>query len=304
MTTTISRRGWLHLGAGTAAALGASTLTQLGTQGVAAQGRPTAPAPPTIEVSPGVRLFWRDDWHGEPWRKPEPVLLIHGVGESGLTWWGWMPRMAHEFRVLRPDLPGFGQSPVPQNFTWTVENLAAVFAHFLDAIHIESAHIIGAKLGGAIAMQFAADFPRRTRSLVVASGPTTQPVFKRTTAGLLTPKWVNDTQRDRLGSAASAEQVEYWNTMMNATDPRTTEGINKVTAALRLEPILPRIGAPTLVITSDRSALQSVEAVLQYQKKIRNSRLLVLQTDAYHVAVAKADECVTNALSFIKETKA
>jgi len=44
--------------------------------------------------------------------------------------------------------------------------------------------------------------------------------------------------------------------------------------------------------------------VLQYQKKIRNSRLLVLQTDAYHVAVAKADECVTNVQSFIKETKA
>lgn len=304
MTTTISRRGLLHLGAGTAAALGASTLTELGTQGVAAQERRTAPAPPTIEVSPGVRLFWRDDWHGEPWRKPEPVLLIHGVGESGLTWWGWMPRMAQEYRVLRPDLPGFGQSPVPQNFTWRVEDLAVVFAHFLDAIHIESAHIIGAKLGGAIAMQFAADFPKRTRSLVVASGPTTQPVFNRTTAGLLTPKWVNDTQRDRLGSAAPAEQVEYWNTMMNATDPRTTAGINKVTAALRLEPILARISAPTLVITSDRSALQSVEAVLQYQKKIRNSRLLVLQTDAYHVAVAKADECVTNVLSFIKETKA
>src|SRR3989442_9271399 len=178
MTTTISRRGLLHLGAGTAAALGASTLTELGTQGVAAQGRPTAAAPPTIEVSPGVRLFWRDDWHGEPWRKPEPVLLIHGGGESGLTWGGWMPRMAQEFRVLRPDLPGFGQSPVPQNFTLTGENLAAGFSHFLYAIHIESAHIIGANLGGAISMQFAVDFPTRTRALVVSSGRTTRPTFK------------------------------------------------------------------------------------------------------------------------------
>ena len=299
MTAPISRRGLLHLGAGTAAALGASTLTgELGV--VAAQEK----AAPTIEVSPGVRLFYRDDWHGEPWRKPEPVLLIHGVGESGITWWGWMPRMAQEFRVLRPDLPGFGQSPVPQNFTWDVEHIAAVFAHFLDTLGIESAHVVGAKVGGAIAMQFAADYPKRTRSLVVASGPTTQPVFNQTPAAILTPKWVNDTQRDRLGSGASNEQMEYWNTMMKATDPRTTEGINKVTAGLHLEAILPRITSPTLVITADRSALQSVEAVLQYQKKIRNSRLLVLQSDAYLVAVAKADECVTNVLAFIKESKA
>jgi 3-oxoadipate enol-lactonase len=303
MTAPISRRGLLHLGAGTAAALGASTLTELAAQGVSAQGRPAA-APPTVEVSPGVRLFYRDDWHGDPWTRPEPMLLIHGVGESGIAWWGWMPRMAQQFRVLRPDLPGFGQSPVPANFTWDVEHMAAVFAHFLDTLGIESAHVVGAKVGGAIAMQFAADYPKRTRSLVVASGPTTQPVFNQTPAAILTPKWVNDTQRDRLGSAASDAQVEYWNAMMKATDPRTTEGINKVTQGLHLEMILPRITSPTLVITADRSALQSVEAVIQYQKKIKNSRLLVLQSDAYHVAVAKADECVTNVLSFIREIKA
>ena len=55
------------------------------------------------------------------------------------------------------------------------------------------------------------------------------------------------------------------------------------------------------VITTDRSALQPVESVLAYQRRIPNSRLLVLQSDAYHVAVAKADECVSNVLEFITE---
>jgi hypothetical protein len=57
------------------------------------------------------------------------------------------------------------------------------------------------------------------------------------------------------------------------------------------------------VITSDRSALQSVETVLRYQQKIANSRLLVLPSDGYHLAVIKADECVSNAISFIKDVK-
>ncbi len=72
-------------------------------------------------------------------------------------------------------------------------------------------------------------------------------------------------------------------------------------AKINLDNVLPRIKAPTLVITSDRSALQSVETVLRYQPKIPNSRLLVLTSDAYHVAVANADECVTNTLSFIRD---
>ena len=89
--------------------------------------------------------------------------------------------------------------------------------------------------------------------------------------------------------------------MMSAMSPQTKIGIGKVSEALNMEGVLPRISAPTLVITTDRSVLQSVETVLEYQKKIPNSRLVVLLSDAYHVAVAKADECVTNARAFIKQ---
>jgi len=88
---------------------------------------------------------------------------------------------------------------------------------------------------------------------------------------------------------------------MVAANPQAQSGVLQAASALDLEDVLARITAPTLVITTDRSALQPVEAVLRYQRKIPNSRLLVLQSDAYHVAVAKADECVTNVLSFIND---
>ena len=57
------------------------------------------------------------------------------------------------------------------------------------------------------------------------------------------------------------------------------------------------------ILVLNRSALQSVEKVRKYQLAIPNSRLVVLHSDAYHIAAANADECVTNVLSFIKETK-
>jgi 3-oxoadipate enol-lactonase len=309
MAANISRRGLLRIAGETTAALGVTAMAgELSATSAMAQSGPNndkskgqKPAP-TVSVGSGVQLFHREDWLGEPWVTPEPILLIHGVGESGLAWFGWVPRMSREFRVLRPDTPGFGQSTAPRDYDWTLANLAKAFAGFLDAMEIDSAHIVGAKLGGAMAMQFAADYPRRTRTLVLAGAPVSTPVFNNTTAEVLDKKWVTDTQHDRLGSAATKDEMDYWNKMMSVLSPETQTGINKVTAALSMDSVLPRIMAPTLVITTDRSSLQSVETVIRYQRKIPNSRLLVLTSDAYHVAVAKADECVTNALSFIKQS--
>jgi pimeloyl-ACP methyl ester carboxylesterase len=128
---------------------------------------------------------------------------------------------------------------------------------------------------------------------VVASGPFTP----------TDPNTENFPQQVRLGSAASKEEIEYFDKLRDETRPETRRGIKNVTSAINLESLLPRITARTLIITSDKSALQSVEKVLRYQLKIPNSRLLVLTSDAYHVAVANADECVTNVLAFIQETK-
>ena len=242
-------------------------------------------------------LFYREDWFGEPWRKPETVLLIHGNDESSIVWYAWMPRMAAEFRVLRPDLPGFGRAKVPARFEWSLASLAAYITRVMDKAGVDSAHIVGAKTGGAIAMQFAADFPKRTRTLSVASGPAS-------VIQIANPSPIP--QRDRLGSHAPKEMVDYWNaTFANAPE----EGVNGLHTALAKfdlarDGVLRRIAVPTLVITADRSALQSVEKVREYQRQIPNSQLLVLDSDAYHIAAANADECTNAVLSFIKEARA
>jgi len=287
MAITISRRGLLEAGYGAAAALGVSAIAG-----------ELAPAPVRAQPAnsePKQDLFYREDWFGEPWRKPETAVLIHGNDESSIVWYGWVPRMAQEFRVIRPDLPGFGRSNVPSRFEWSLKSLATFIAQVMDKAGVDSAHIIGAKTGGAIAMQFAADYPARTRTLSVASGPAS-------VIEIANPSPIP--QRDRLGSGASKEMIKYWNTMF-ATPGEGVKGLNAVLSKFDLarDGVLQRIKAPALIITADKSALQSVEKVRKYQLAIPNSRLVVLHSDAYHIAAANADECVTNVLAFIKETK-
>ena len=288
MAIRLSRRGLLRAGYGTAAAFGVSAV---------AGSLISAPARAQAERNePKEDLFYRDDWFGEPWRTPEVAVLIHGNDESSAVWYGWLPRMAQEFRVIRPDLPGFGRSKVPARFAWSLKSLATFIAQVMDKAGVQSAHIIGAKTGGAIAMQFAADYPARTRTLSVASGPAS--VIEVTNPSPIP-------QRDRLGTAASKEMVEYWNTMFKTAPGEGVDGLHEALSKFDLarDGVLQRIKAPSLVITADKSALQSVEKVRKYQLAIPNSRLVVLHSDAYHIAAANADECVTNVLTFIKETR-
>ena len=124
------------MSAGTAGALGISTLaTELDAMSALARSEPGSSAGNPQAASPaqsGNELFYRDDWLGAPWVKPETALLIHGNDESSVSWFGWIPRMAQEFRLVRPDLPGFGNSAILQNFEWSMPSLATTLAHLLD----------------------------------------------------------------------------------------------------------------------------------------------------------------------------
>src|ERR1700674_2192255 len=284
MAVTISRRDLLQAGGGAAAMLGVSAMAGKRALAQAAGNEPKQD------------LFYREDWFGEPWRKPETAVLIHGNDESSVVWYEWLPRMGQEFRLIRPDLPGFGRSKVPVRFEWSLKSLATFVAQVMDKAGVQSAHIIGAKTGGAIAMQFAADYPARTRTLSVASGPASPPAH-------FNPS--NVPQLDRLCSAASKGMVDYWENMFATAPEITKKGIDTALSKFDLarDGVLQRIKAPTLVMTADRSTLQSVETVRQYQMVIPNSRLVVLNSDAFHIAASNADECVTNVLAFIKQAR-
>ena len=240
-------------------------------------------------------FFYRDDWLGEPWRKPEPVVLIHGDRESSVEWYAWVPRMAQEYRVIRPDLPGtFGHSNIPRGFDYSLASFATFVKQVMDRAGVNSAHIIGAKTGGAIAMRFAADYPKRARSLVVVSGPA---------ATLVIAGRSPIPQLDRLGSHASPEMVAYWNMLFSRQESLKGPSQALPNFDFAKEGVLQRITAPTMVITADRSKLFSVEQARAYQVQIPNSRLVVIRSDAYHIAAANADECVTHTLAFLKEQK-
>lgn len=270
---------------------------------------------PTANVAPDLSLYYEDEYFGPPWLAPESILLIHGVAESSLAWHAWVPVLGRELRVLRPDLRGFGRTSVPPaDYDWTVQGLAADLAALLDHLGLDQVHVVGAKFGGTAAMQFAASFPERTRTLTVVSGiaQARDTLGGRIELGGIAPRirevgvrqWAAETMRARLGEEAPEEQVAWWTDYMASANRDTCLGVTGAAGGLDIWAELPRIQAPTLVVTTDRSPLAPLEAVRAWQRRIPRSELLVLPSDSYHIAAVRPEECARFALEFIRRQHA
>jgi poly(3-hydroxyoctanoate) depolymerase len=105
--------------------------------------------------------------HAQICGEGEPLLLFSGVwGEVGL-WDGLLPHLPG-FRTIAFDPPGIGRSQMPA-FPLTMHALVRFGTAVLDDLGIESAHVLGASFGGAVAQQMAISHPGRVRRLVLVS---------------------------------------------------------------------------------------------------------------------------------------
>src|SRR5215813_10889215 len=105
-------------------------------------------AMPTFRVTPDLTMHYEVDNFTDPWRDKESVLLLHGNAESSAAWYGWVPHLARHYRVVRPDMRGFGAStPMPRDFPWTLQVVLDDFARLMDKLGAENFHVVGAKYG-------------------------------------------------------------------------------------------------------------------------------------------------------------
>lgn len=97
----------------------------------------------------------------------EPVILLHGFAGSKDNWLYFATLLAKRYRVICPDLPGFGDSGRSPTATYDIEAQVDRLEHFLAAIGIERCHLGGNSMGGFVALSFALKHPDRLCSLIL-----------------------------------------------------------------------------------------------------------------------------------------
>jgi epoxide hydrolase 4 len=121
-----------------------------------------------------TRFFVRALGHGE-----DLAVLLHGWPEDGSSWRRVAPLLVEAgYRVVCPDLKGFGQSDTPHK-GYDAQTLADEISQLIRNLHVRKAVLVGHDWGGAVALATAFRHPGRVRALVVASSPFRQLDLRR-----------------------------------------------------------------------------------------------------------------------------
>jgi pimeloyl-ACP methyl ester carboxylesterase len=98
-----------------------------------------------------------------------PVLFIHGLGSSGYMEWRFnLEPAAASHRVFAPDLPGYGRTAKPR-VSYTIGYFARFVADYMQERGLRNAAVVGASLGGRIALEVALESPQLVRRLVLVN---------------------------------------------------------------------------------------------------------------------------------------
>jgi 2-hydroxy-6-oxonona-2,4-dienedioate hydrolase len=96
------------------------------------------------------------------------LILLHGLGASAERWLPIAPTLSKYFRVIVPDIIGFGYSDKP-TVEYTMDFFIEFFEEFIDNVHIHRPIIIGSSFGGYLATEYAIRFNSRVEKLVLAA---------------------------------------------------------------------------------------------------------------------------------------
>ncbi|WP_395363286.1 alpha/beta fold hydrolase [Streptomyces sp. YH02] len=256
-----------------------------------------------------------------------PALYVHGLGGSSQNWSTLMPLLADVVDGEAVDLPGFGDSPPPDDGNYSVTGHARAVIRFLDSTGRGPVHLFGNSLGGAVATRVAAARPDLVRTLTLVSPAlpelraqrTAWPTVLLAVPGVasafarLTRDWTPE-QRVRgvlalcygdpgrvtdEGLRYAVEEMErrlelpyFWDAMARSSrgivDAYTLGGQHGLWRQAE------RVLAPTLLVYGGRDQLVSYRMARKAAAAFRGSRLLTLP-EAGHVAMMEYPETVAQA---------
>ena len=267
----------------------------------------------------GVRVHYQ-----EAGSRAAPVLLlIHGFTASNFVWSDvLLPLARNGFRVIAPDLVGFGFSEKPKRGEYTVDAQARMIIGLMDHLGIESAALIGSSYGGAVAATCALDYSERVRRLVLVDAVINddikrQPLMRLASTPLLgdliSPLMLGSRRiifrRMRQGYAPQNAHLfderkmnAHHRPLLAANTQRATLTTLRRWSARRIEDEAQYIRQPVLLVWGEYDVETPLKHGRQLLEKIPNARLLIFR-DCGHMPMEEYPDEFTEVVSSFCSTK-
>lgn len=209
------------------------------------------------------------------------LLLLHSGGMAGEEWAPQIPHLEKRFRVIVPDLPGHGKTPLPDD-NLSIDKMGKAVLNMLDGLGIDSLHTCGSSMGGAVALWLTVHHPERVKSAVIYRMVHRKNVstYAQTLAMADPAYWEQYGLHQWLSKLHEAQGgADAWKRVIarvsEALDPQnSSHGYSLET--------LTQIKQPVLIITGDRDPVAPLEDALAMYRAIPDCGLWIIP-NATHI---------------------
>jgi abhydrolase domain-containing protein 6 len=244
------------------------------------------------------------------------VLLLHGYSADRNNWIRFARYLTPKYHVVIPDLAGFGESSRLPGSAYDIESQVKRLDRFTETLKLAIFHVAGNSMGGQIAGVYAAAHPQKVLSLgLFAAGGIQSPekselwkMLEKGTNPLLISS-ADDFDRMLKMVFVKVPPMPY-PVKKAATEQaiRNRSFNEKIAGDLRnkpllLEPFLPRIKAPTLILWGDRDNLLHVSSVPILEKAIPNHQTVIMKDCGHVPMMERPRETADHYLKFLKGLK-
>ncbi len=261
----------------------------------------------TFRTSDGLNLHYVVDDYTDPWRPARTVLLVHAAMGSSRRFYAWVPHLARDFRVVRFDLRGHGDSDAPGPDQLSFLRLVQDVAELLDHLKIERVDIAGSSAGGIVAQRFAMDRPHRVDTLgTFAATPGMKHgladykgwVRNITEKGVA--RFLRETIADRMDVSAVGEGFVDWFTTESARTPvHVLERFVPMMRAVDLTPDLPRLACPVLCVVPGADPIHTVDEYRVIEQAVPDCEFIVYEGLQHNITDAVPDRCARDLHRFL-----
>ncbi len=257
-----------------------------------------------VAIGPGIAISYAVDSYVDPWREPETVLMLHGNAESATAWYGWVPVLGRHFRLVRPDMRGFGASTaMPESHRWSLDELVSDNLTLLDHLGVQRVHVVASKIACYVALKLAHDAPVRVMSLTLAGPPPPVAELTRRVPPVDTVRkkgvegWARENMAARLGPGMPPEALDWWARFMGRTPATTQVGFMQSLSIFDIEDALPPLDKRALVLVPEADAGDGD----RWRRVMPQAQLVPVRGKSYHVAATDPDFCAAETLRFLRE---
>jgi 3-oxoadipate enol-lactonase len=267
---------------------------------------------PFVHVADGTRIHY--EVTGRP--GATPILMIQGLGASKNAWNLQRIAMATRFRSISFDNRGAGRSDKPTQ-PFTLEQMADDAIAVLDAAGVETAHVVGASMGGVISQIIAVKYPHRVRSLTLVCTACRNHPWRQE----LLQSWAQTAEEKgmiEVGKAAAQWVMSprsfrrlvpafTWMGPLAALRPRHSF-VSQIQAILDtredLVDELSSITAPTMVIVGNQDILTPRGDSEEIAERIPNAELVVISGAAHGLMMEHSTTFNKILIEFLQRTEA